>query len=1079
MKKTLQFFTLLLLAVVWLPNTANSQVLNENFDSGTFPPPLWTMEAGSGNWDNSSEIADHTTGAASYARLDCYNVPVGEGKLITPLLTVTSTDKSFSFWSIYYLWAGTYGNSAELYVDVTNDDGLTWTLGTTNLILNKQDSGWFQTSIDLGAYESQNYVGDNVNVRFRGVSDYGSYDIGIDDVVGPVVSATNNDIGVTEILGDFGGFNASTADSVRVLVRNNGVLAQSNIPMKYTLDGGIVVIDSMISLAALSVDTFTFATTIDVSSDGLHLLKVYSDLATDEDRTSDTMVKNIVTPINTPVPYATSFPNNYNTHLELVHYSGSITEVNAEADKDATGYGIFMTSNITSFYTFAQADIEDAFTNTDQITEANFKVDATTNTYLNMSLDLKTLTAYTNCTWVRVMLNDSIYAKTLEGDSVWKDNADWQSLTFNLSDFAGTIFDLSIQGALKYNEVKAAPGNKVYIDNISFFIPPIDDIQVTEILGYYGGIAGNPAKNIKVVVKNIGVADQTDVPMNYSIDNGTVVSETMPILAALSSDTFMFATPITASTVGTHSIFIYSTLLNDEDLSNDTVDQIIQVYGPNTFPLNEDFESGLTYFDNDYFNNTQFSINTTLYHSGSQSVQNHYSASSDDKLHEAGSLDLTSTTNPVLDFWHIAKLESPNYDYGFVEISTNNGQTWTVLPDSLYIGESVNYSHEYFDETSYSEWGGGDIVAENTWWKMERFNLAPYKTDSISVRFNLHSDSGTEYDGWYIDDVSIKEEPTPMANLGDDTTSCGSTTFVLETGSGAGYSYLWKHNNDTLAATTHSISVTAIGTYTVEVIGIGSTAYDTIVIDAWPVITFNPLTEICENASSITLSGALPANGYYSGAGVDSLTGIFNPMVAGAGSHIITYTFTDISGCTNNAQQAQLVNAIPNIDLGADQDVCINHTITLDAGTGFTSYLWSTGATTQTINLDSLIFSVGNNDYSVKVTNSDNCNNDDTVTLIVDLCTGILTPEIAGSNINVIPNPSNGQFQIDISGLENKSYDLSIYNTIGSKVYGKIIESTGQSTQTVNIDFSTYSKGIYFVKLQSEGKIKVKKIIVQ
>lgn len=1247
MKKTLQLFTLLLI-VISIPLVGVSQTLNQNFDGATFPPTLWTLPSGSGAWTHSSEVADHTTSSGYFARYDCYNASFGNvANMVTPPLKITSTDKTFSFWTKYYLVSGTWGNTASLYVDVSNDGGTTWTSGTTNIINNMQDSAWFQTSIDLGSYESQNFVGDTVVVRFRGISDYGSYNIAIDDVVGPAIDASFNELQITKVIGDFGGFNPGTSDSVKVLVKNNGLSAQTNIPLKYTLDGGTMVVDTMASLASFAIDTFTFATTINVSSTGLHILKTYCDLANEEDRTNDTLVKNIVTPTNTPVPYATNYPNDYDLHTELIHNSGSITEINSEASRTSAGNGIFMTSNKDSYYVFAQADVEDAFTNTDQITEANMKIDASTSTYLSMEFDLKTQTAYTNCTWVRVMINDSIYAKTLAGDSVWQDNLPWQTLTLDLNDYAGSIFTISFQGALKYNEAKAFPGNKVYIDNLNLYVPASNDIEVSSIIDYHGGISGAATSPVRVIVKNNGVLAQTNVPIKYKVDNGTVISDSMASIAALSSDTFTFSSPMASPSIGSHNLMVYSTLTGDEDNTNDTASQIFNTYGANSFPLTEDFESGFTYFNQDYFNQVDFVVDTTLYHSGSQSAFNAYEANNDNKLEESGALDLTSTTNPVLDFWHIAKLETPNYDYGLVEISTDNGLTWTALPDSLYMGNSTNYSTGHFDEGSYSEWGTADVTPDNTWWKMERFSLAPYKTTGVRVRFNLHSDSGVQHHGWNIDDVSIKEEPVPVVNLGNDTNFCGGSTLTINAGIGYGYSYLWiKNGTDTLASTTNNLTLNTAGTYVVQATNSAGTASDTIIVGALPFITFNSLANTCANETNYTLTGATPANGYYTGMGVDSTTGIFDPSINGAGNYDITYTYTDANGCTNSAVQtigvldvpnisvtaganpvpyntattlsatvsnalgslsylwtpdaningdsslqtvntenitavtmfyvevmddstscsntdsinitysggplsinpigtptticegdtislsAQsaggtgtityawtsnpsgftsanenpnatpnvdtwfilnaisgnntvadsvfiTVNASPIIDLGADTNLCFNHSITLDAGAGFASYLWNTGATTQTISLDSLTFSIGNNDYSVEVTNSNNCSNSDTITLIVDPCTGILTPALTEGEINIFPNPNKGQFQIDISGLENQTYDLGIYNSIGVKVFGDKVELGGQSTKSYKIDFSSYPSGIYFIKLQSEGQIKVKRLIIQ
>jgi len=153
--------------------------------------------------------------------------------------------------------------------------------------------------------------------------------------------------------------------------------------------------------------------------------------------------------------------------------------------------------------------------------------------------------------------------------------------------------------------------------------------------------------------------------------------------------------------------------------------------------------------------------------------------------------------------------------------------------------------------------------------------------------------------------------------------------------------------------------------------------------------------------------------------------------------------------------------------------------IYLDAGAGYSSYLWNNGATTQTISLDSMAFVIGSNDYSVEVVNAVNCANSDTLTLTIDPCTGIYTQELSNEDIRIYPNPSTGRFQIDITGLENENYTIEIFNSVGSKVLGKKLDSNGKSMQSWNVDLSTYAKGVYFVRLQSSGKIKVKRLIIQ
>ncbi len=52
----------------------------------------------------------------------------------------------------------------------------------------------------------------------------------------------------------------------------------------------------------------------------------------------------------------------------------------------------------------------------------------------------------------------------------------------------------------------------------------------------------------------------------------------------------------------------------------------------------------------------------------------------------------------------------------------------------------------------------------------------------------------------------------------------------------------------------------------------------------------------CRTGGTVSLSGATPAGGAYSGTGVTG--NIFDPMVAGVGVHPITYSYTDGNGCT-------------------------------------------------------------------------------------------------------------------------------------------------------------------------------------
>jgi len=175
-------------------NTTNSATrgpLTDDFE-GAFPG-LWSLTAGSGDWVKSSTVADHTSGTGFFAEYTAYDINGTDPAYITsPKMAVTGGDATFSFWFNYYLDAGTWGESSELYVDVTIDGGAT-TAGTVNYIAGQEGAGWTQVIIDLTAYEGVDFTGNSVFVAFKGISDYGSYNIAIDDVSGPELDLPSAD----------------------------------------------------------------------------------------------------------------------------------------------------------------------------------------------------------------------------------------------------------------------------------------------------------------------------------------------------------------------------------------------------------------------------------------------------------------------------------------------------------------------------------------------------------------------------------------------------------------------------------------------------------------------------------------------------------------------------------------------------------------------------------------------------------------------------------------------------------------------------------------------------------------------
>ncbi|MEM0996919.1 MAG: DUF2341 domain-containing protein [Bacteroidota bacterium] len=92
--------------------------------------------------------------------------------------------------------------------------------------------------------------------------------------------------------------------------------------------------------------------------------------------------------------------------------------------------------------------------------------------------------------------------------------------------------------------------------------------------------------------------------------------------------------------------------------------------------------------------------------------------------------------------------------------------------------------------------------------------------------------------------------------------------------------------------------------------------------------------------------------------------------------------FYCVASWANNCQSitsdtVAVVAITPLVDLGPDRVVCSDSGVVLDAGAGFTSYLWSDNSTLQTLQVDT------SGTYSVQVTDTNSCTFGDTVTLTI------------------------------------------------------------------------------------------------
>ncbi|MGA2285966.1 MAG: hypothetical protein ABSG55_06830 [Dehalococcoidia bacterium] len=113
-------------------------------------------------------------------------------------------------------------------------------------------------------------------------------------------------------------------------------------------------------------------------------------------------------------------------------------------------------------------------------------------------------------------------------------------------------------------------------------------------------------------------------------------------------------------------------------------------------------------------------------------------------------LDLTSVSKATLNFWTWFDIEHW-YDFGYVEVSTDNGATWKALTGKQT--SSDDPVEQAYGPAYSGESGGG----QSPQWVPESIDVTPYAGKKVLLRFEYVTDGGVSGQGWGIDDVSVPE----------------------------------------------------------------------------------------------------------------------------------------------------------------------------------------------------------------------------------------------------------------------------------------------------------------------------------
>ena len=202
--------------------------------------------------------------------------------------------------------------------------------------------------------------------------------------------------------------------------------------------------------------------------------------------------------------------------------------------------------------------------------------------------------------------------------------------------------------------------------------------------------------------------------------------------------------------------------------------------------------------------------------------------------------------------------------------------------------------------------------------------------------------------------INIIVRPSPIADLGKDTSFCPGIGIVLDPTPNGGEDVFYQWSN--LLADS-SILVTQPGTYRVTAtLGLCSTK-DTIIITTAPVpaaVAFTGITEYCPGQNvSFGVNPVSGVNYTWSGPNSFSFNGsdiVINSVQGNQGGDYVVTPF--LNGCPGSKDSVLLdLKSAPVLTLEDEANVCNGNSITLDPivnGNGLT-YLWSNNSTDSSI----------------------------------------------------------------------------------------------------------------------------------
>jgi len=136
----------------------------------------------------------------------------------------------------------------------------------------------------------------------------------------------------------------------------------------------------------------------------------------------------------------------------------------------------------------------------------------------------------------------------------------------------------------------------------------------------------------------------------------------------------------------------------------------------------------------------------------------------------ANEIDLNGLEHPVLSLdtkWSI----EDNYDFGFVQVSTDGGVNWTSVANEYTTFDNFTDVQAIMDSLP-------GITGSSGGWVTANWDLSEWAGQKVMLRLRYMTDEATNYDGWFVRGANLNGMDLPLESWHSQTPQASNTWLV-------------------------------------------------------------------------------------------------------------------------------------------------------------------------------------------------------------------------------------------------------------------------------------------------------------